>query len=133
MAKRAFMTGAMIIAAGAVNTATGANASSLTDLIYRGTGQPAVSSIVQLDEDIIALGGLHGEGEFMTVAARQADSLSMAPIIVNPGGGGGGGADTLHKLPPGLGPRQDTLRPPVVPRSHRTVPKAAVPGGTKKQ
>ncbi|MCZ6863319.1 MAG: hypothetical protein O7I42_24175 [Alphaproteobacteria bacterium] len=145
MAKRAFMTGAMIIAAGAVTTATSAASSGLTDTVYRGTGQPAVSSIIRLDEDITALGGFHINGEILTLAAQQGDTLSMAPIIVNPGGGVAGGADSLTKPPAGpagqdsltkppavQGIRQDTLRPPVVPRVRRTVPKTAVPSGPNK-
>ncbi len=147
MAKRQFLTVAMIIATGAVTTAASANqtAQKWTGSVYRGTGQPAVSSIVRLDEDITALGGLQGRGKIVTVAAQQNAHALDGPIIVNPASSTPGSQDTLGKPPPvpggqdsltrpppvqGIG--QDTLRPPVVPRIRRTVPKTVAPGGPNK-
>lgn len=158
MAKRHFVTGAMIIAAGAVTSAANATqaVSKNTGLIGRATGQLAVSSIIHLDEDITTLGGLRAKSEFLTASAHKGDSLSMAPIIANPIPTAKGVNDTLKpglgidpivkKKPPAVpgrqdsltkppavqGIRQDTLRPPVVPRVRRTVPRTAVPSGSNK-
>ncbi len=147
MAKRQFLTAAMIIATGAVTTAASANqtAPKWTGSVYRGTGQPAVSSIVRLDEDITALGGLQDRGKIVTVEDRQNAHDLLLHIIVNTASSTPGSQDTLGKPPPvpggqdsltrpppvqGIG--QDTLRPPVVPRIRRTVPKTVAPGGPNK-
>ena len=144
MAKRQFLTGAMIIAAGAVTSAANATqtVSKIFGLIDRATSQPLVSSVIRVDEDITALGGIRETGNFVTLASANA-STSMEPIIVHPSGPTvmdtlikpppvPAGQDTVTKPPPVQGIRQDTLRPPVVPRVRRTVPKAPAPGGSNK-
>lgn len=135
MAKRQVVTGAMIIAAGAVSTAASATQtpSAWTGSVDRGAGEPAVSSILRLDEDITALGGLHGNKGFVTVATLRPDTAFTGPIIVNPGDSLTPRADSLNKPPPGVIPGQDTvLRPPVVPRSQRRQPRGPAPGGPNK-
>jgi hypothetical protein len=133
MAKRAFLTGAMIIAASAGAHAAQKDPSATELSADRGTVPPAVSSVVRVDDDIVNLGGdpdrlggnpthsLPRVGQRDIIVAGGDDALKtmpMPPVGKNTlqRGGRSVSPGRMHSLGPrtstiSVSPRASTIQP----------------------